>query len=252
MTSPRDPWWERYFDETFIDLYRDFLTPERTAREVAGLREMLMLQPGAEVLDVACGWGRHAVALAQAGFRVTGLDLSETLLEAARRRAEKEGVEVDFVHGDMRALPWTERFDVVLSLFSSLGYFGSDEEDLRVLRGACAALKPGGFFLLETMHRDHVAGRYADRDWWETGDGTLVWVEREFDAVEGVSREWTRWRRGGRTGEKYHEIRIRTATEWDVLLRQAGLTPVEWHGDWELAPFVQGSEDLIVVALRRP
>jgi cyclopropane fatty-acyl-phospholipid synthase-like methyltransferase len=245
--SAPDRWWEGYFDESFVDLYRDFLTPERTAREIAGLREMVPLEPGAEILDVACGWGRHSLALARAGYRVTGMDLSETLLRHARARAEREGVRVEWLRADMREIPYRGRFDAVLSLFSSLGYFLSDEEDLRVLRGARDALRPGGWFVLETMHRDHAVGGYTERDWWETEDGATVWVEREFDAVEGISREWTRWRRRSKSGEKFHELRIRSATEWAVLLRAAGLEPVEWWGDWELAPFVHTSEDLIVV-----
>ncbi|HET6232270.1 MAG TPA: methyltransferase domain-containing protein [Longimicrobiaceae bacterium] len=250
MTAPSD-WWADYFDEKFVDLYRHFLTNERTEREVAGIREMLSLAPGAEVLDLACGWGRHSIELAEAGFRVTGLDFSPTLLASARKRAKAAGVTVDFVKGDMREVPWTGRFDAVLSLFSSLGYFLSDEEDLRVLRSAHDALKPAGLFLMETMHRDHIVGAFAERDWWENEDGTTVWIEREFDAVDGVSREWLRWSRAGKTGEKYHELRIRNATEWDVLLRRAGLEPVEWYGDWENAPFIHTSEDLIVVARRK-
>ncbi len=244
------PWWEGYFDETFIDIYRDFLTPERTEREVRGLREMVSLQPGAAVLDLACGWGRHSVELARAGFAVTGLDYSETLLTRGRRRAEAAGVAPEFVRGDMREIPWTGRFDAVLSLYSSMGYFLSDDEDLRVLRGAREALKPGGVFVMETMHRDHVAAAYAERDWWETDGGATVWVEREFDAVEGVSREWTRWSKGRQSGEKFHELKVRTATEWDRLFRHAGLRPVDWHGDWEMAPFVHSSPDLIVVCER--
>jgi SAM-dependent methyltransferase len=181
---------------------------------------------------------------------VTGLDLSETLLERGRKRAAAAGVEVDFVHGDMREIPWRGRFDAVLSFYSSLGYFLSDDEDLRVLRGAREALRSDGVFVLETMHRDHIVGDYAARDWWEADDGTTVWVEREFDAVEGVSREWLRWSKAGKGGEKYHELRIRTATEWDRLLRAAGLVPVDWYGDWELAPFIHTSEDLIVVCRR--
>jgi ubiquinone/menaquinone biosynthesis C-methylase UbiE len=244
--TPRG-WWDGYFDERFIDIYRDFLTPERTEREIQGLREMTMLEPGAEVLDVACGWGRHSIALAREGFRVTGVDWSETLLARARKRADAAGVQVEWVRGDMRELPWHGRFDAVLSLYSSLGYFLSDADDLRVLHGAAAALKPGGTFVLETMHRDHIVGGFAERDWWETDSGATVWVEREFDAVEGVSREWTRWHQGDRGGEKYHELRIRTATEWNALLREAGLLPVDWWGDWEMAPFLHSSENLIVV-----
>jgi len=240
-------WWEGYFDQTFISLYRDLLTRERTEREIRGLREMVALPPGAAVLDVACGWGRHSIELARAGYAVTGLDLSETLLARARKRAAAARVEAAFVRGDMREIGRRGEFDLVLSLYSSLGYFLSDDEDLRVLRGVREALRPDGAFVLETMHRDHIVGAYAARDWWETDDGLTVWVEREFDAVEGVSREWTRWSKGKESAEKYHEIRIRSATEWDALLRAAGLVPVDWYGDWELAPFIHTSEDLIVV-----
>ncbi len=251
MSGPDErEWWSDYFDRQFVRIYRDFLTPERTAREVEGITEMLDLPAGARVLDLACGWGRHSIELARAGFRVTGLDLSETLLARARRRAAATGVEVEWVRADMREIGRAGEFDAVLSLYSSLGYFLSDEEDLRVLRAAREALRPGGWLLLETMHRDHVVGDYAERDWWETGDGATVWVERELDAVEGVSREWLRWRKGEESGEKFHALRVRNATEWDALLRAAGFRPVDWYGDWELAPFVHTSADLIVAARR--
>lgn len=241
-------WWHSYFDADFLRIYRDFLTPERTQREVAGLREMLALPYGARILDLACGWGRHSVELARAGFAVTGLDLSPTLLDEARRRADEAGVQVEWVRCDMRNLPWSGEFDAVLSLFSSLGYFGSDADDLRVLRAAHQALRPGGALLLETMHRDQVVAAYAERDWWETEDATTVWMEREWDAVRGISHELLRWRRADQRGERHHRIRVRSATEWRRLLRRAGLQPLEWYGDWDRAPFDRASEQLIVLA----
>jgi ubiquinone/menaquinone biosynthesis C-methylase UbiE len=244
--TPR-AWWEGYFDDSFVEIYRDFLTPQRTEHEIEGLLEMIPHGAGSSALDVACGWGRHSVALARAGLEVTGLDFSETLLSRARKRAQAAGVNVELVHGDMREIPWSGRFDLACSLYSSLGYFLSEEEDLKVLRGIHRALRPAGVFVLETMHRDHIMGGYAERDWWTTDSGTTVWVEREFDAVEGISREWTRWSKGAGSGEKYHEMQLRTATEWDRLLRTAGLIPMEWYGDWGLAPFTHKSEDMIVI-----
>jgi SAM-dependent methyltransferase len=245
------PWWEGYFDDAFVEIYRDFLTPERTELEIAGLREMIPLPPDAAVLDLACGWGRHSVALARAGFAVTGVDFSGTLLTRARRRAQAAGVQVEWVQADMREIPWADRFDLAGSFYSSLGYFLDDAEDLRVLRAVHRALRRDGVFVLETMHRDHVMGGYAERDWWMTDSGATVWVEREFDAVEGISREWTRWTKGQNSGEKFHEMQLRSATEWDRLLRQAELIPVDWYGDWGLAPFTHKSEDLIVVCRKQ-
>ena len=243
-------WWERYFDDDFIDLYSPFLTQERTRAEVAGLLEILALPVGAYVLDLGCGWGRHSIELADAGLVVTGVDLSATLLHHAERLAAEAGVVADWVRSDLRDIAWAGEFDAAVSLFSSLGYFLSDEEDLRALRAARRALRPGGSFVLESMHRDQVAREYAERDWWSGPMGEHVWVEREFDAVQGISREWLRWQTADGVREKFHAVRIRSATEWDTLLRSAGFEPVEWYGDWDLAPFGRESETLIVHAVR--
>ena len=146
--------------------------------------EILGLPTEARVLDLACGWGRYAVPLQEAGLRVIGFDRSLSLLKAAQRQGAGDD-RVQWVCGDMRALPFIGSFDAVLSLFSSLGYFGSEAEDLRVLRSVATTLRPEGRLLLETMHRDAVVRDFAERDWWEGEGGERVWAEREFDTVHG-------------------------------------------------------------------
>ena len=248
--SPRSEprWWEGYFDEDYIELYAPLLPPEHSRMEAETVYEMLALRPGARVLDLGCGWGRHSVELARLGCSVVGLDQSPVPLERAAALADEAGVVVEWVRGDVRERRWNAEFDVVVSLFSSLGYSGGDEDDVLALRAARAALVPEGSFVLETMHRDPLARGYTERDWWPGASGEPVWVEREFDAVEGVSREWLRWLRDGQPREKYHEIRIRAAPEWAALLERAGLDPLAWYGSWELDPFDLRSDRLIVVA----
>lgn len=243
-TAAAGGWWERYFDRDFLELYRPLLPSEDAAHEVDAAMDALELPPPARVLDLACGWGRHALPLAARGYHVTALDLSPALLAEGQRAAGERGCPVEWVRGDMRRLPFRSAFDAVLCFFSSLGYQLSDDEDLRVLGTVRDALQPGGRLLLETMHRDQVAREFAERDWWEGPDGEPVWVEREFDAVAGVSREWLRW---GKV-EKYHEIRIRSASEWDALLRRAGFEVNEWLGGWDLTPFDRTSDRLIAIA----
>jgi cyclopropane fatty-acyl-phospholipid synthase-like methyltransferase len=248
VAHPAPGWWESYFDEDFYELYAPLLPEEDSRLEAETIHELLALGPGARVLDLGCGWGRHSVELARLGCSVVGLDQSAVLLERGRRLAEEAGVQVEWVRGDMGAIEWRDEFDAVVSLFSSLGYSGRDEDDVRVLLGASRALRDGGSFLLETMHRDQVARGYLESDWWEGADGRPVWVEREFDAVLGVSRETLRWLASGGVREKYHEIRIRTATEWSGLLEAAALEPLSWYGGWDLSPFGMRSDHLIVVA----
>lgn len=239
-------WWDEYFDETFLQVYQALLPAEEAEDEVEAVLAALDLEPPARVLDLACGWGRHAIPLAARGFRVTGVDLSATLLETARTAALEEGVDVSWIRGDMRELELDGGFDAVICLFSSLGYSLSDADDLRVLRGVREQLRPGGHFLFETMHRDLVAREFVERDWWPGPDGTPVLVEREFDSVAGVSRETLRWG----TQEKHHVIRVRAASEWAALVEEAGLTAEEWLGSWDLEPFSHQSERLVLLASR--
>jgi SAM-dependent methyltransferase len=239
------PWWDAYFDADFAEIYGALLGDDESAEEAAAAAGILALEPGDAVLDLACGWGRHAIPLARGGCRVVGLDRSAHLLA----RAAAEGAPARWVRGDVRHLPFGSRFRAVLSLFSSLGYFPDEADDLRALREVRRVLLPDGLFLLETMHRDLVAREFVERDWWEMEDGRTVWVEREFDPVAGISHEALRWRTAhDSVGEKRHSIRVRAASEWDALLRRAGLTPLAWYGSWEMEPFSVSSERLIVVA----
>jgi SAM-dependent methyltransferase len=242
-------WWTTYFDDVFLRIYRPLLGDQRTAAEIDAVQELLPRPACERILDVGCGWGRHSVPLAQHGYQVTGVDLSDFLLGVGRREADRAGVQVRWVQGDMRALPFQAEFDAAISLFSSLGYFGGDEGDERVLRGIHAALKPGGLLLVDSMHRDVIAREFAERDWWETPEGDLVWVEREFDAVAGISHDLLRWRAAdGSSGEKMHHVRVRTASEWKNLLERCGFKPVEWFGGWDLDAFDHTSRRLLVLA----
>ena len=159
---------EHAFDEDYLYFYEELLTPERTAAEVELVWKLLELEPGLELLDLACGHGRIANPLAERGVRVTGLDATPLFLELARADAAERGVEVEYVEGDMRSIPWTDRFDRVLCWFTSFGYFG-DEENRQVLAEAYRALEPGGLLAIEmnNLLRPHpgVRGRGRHRAW---------------------------------------------------------------------------------------
>ncbi len=137
---PDPDWFESFFGADYFEIYRDFFTPEATAADVDGIVSRLGLQAGARVLDLACGHGRHAIPLAERGFRVTGYDLSEAMLERARTDAIARGIEVRWMRGDMRALPFDTEFDAVINVFTAFGYFADPAEDLEVLRRVRRAL----------------------------------------------------------------------------------------------------------------
>ena len=238
------PWWRGYFGADFFDLHVDLFPEELSRREVAGMLELLRVPTDAHILDVPCGWGRHAVLFAEQGYQVVGADLSFDLLRRAAAGPR-------YVAADVRAQPFpAASFDVVINVFTSLGLFLDDAEDRAALREAHRLLKAGGRFLLESMHRDDVVTDYADRDRWVLPDGTEVRVRRRFDPVAGISHERLQWRRGDQRGRKQHALRLRTATEIAALLQEAGFADVAYYGNWDGRPFTHRDGSLIAVATK--
>jgi ubiquinone/menaquinone biosynthesis C-methylase UbiE len=255
--SREPPWWRGYFDDAWFDLHEPLFPEVRSREEVGAIRELLALHHGARILDIPCGWGRHTRLFAEAGLTAFGADLSLSLLRRARPRARggapgrRRGNAPRYAACDVRFLPFTDAsFDAVVNVFTSLGLFARDADDLRALREARRVLLPGGRFLLDTMHRDEVVAAYADHDRWTLPDGTRVEVRRRFDPVTGMSHEHLEWRRGAQRGEKRHVLRLRTAGEVAALLRRAGFRAVEYYGGWHAEPFTHRSERLIALASR--
>src|SRR5689334_23926815 len=123
MKAKQTDWWATYFDAHYLLEYQPIFNFARDREEVARLMEVLALPAGSRILDVPCGQGRHAHLLAEAGFDVDGFDLSRDLLARAKERGN--GPRLRYTRGDMRRLParWTARFDAVVNLFTSFGFF---------------------------------------------------------------------------------------------------------------------------------
>jgi len=231
------------------------LPPERTLREVEGivrLLEQFGVRPGAAMLDLACGHGRHAVPLAQRGYRVTGQDLSQVFLRRAEGDARTAGVSVRWLHGDMREIPFEAEFDAVINIFTAFGYFETEAEDLEVLRQVREALKPGGVFLLETMHRDALVRGYQPHGITRHEDGLVVLEERAFDQLSGRNRvRLTMIHPDGTRREHEHAARVYSATDLARLCVDAGLEVAAHHGGLDGSALTLNSRRL-VLACRRP
>ena len=236
MTSdvPAD-WYDGYFEEEWLDEIALHIPEERTNAEVDFVVEKLELEPGARVLDVACGHGRHSLELARRGFAVTGVDLSPRSIALAGEAAEREGVDATFLVRDARDVAFDSEFDAAINLFTSaLGYFENDAENGRVVDGVARALRPGGSFLVDTINLLSLAGGFQELHWEEYESGTLMVERRAFDFERGRSgSDWTFVRPDGSRHTIRHTLRVYAPHELMAMFEAAGLDVVGSWGNWE-------------------
>ncbi len=243
------PWYRDFFGRHYLDTYQHVLTPERTIREVDFIESTLALPQGARILDLCCGHGRHLVELADRGYSMTALDLDSFFLDIAGGEAERRGLKVSLELRDMRDIPFVEEFDAVINMFTAFGYLESDDEDQKVLDGVAGALKPGGLFLIELMHRDFLARIFQPHGWYETEAGLKVLEERSFNPLTGRNdvRNITIYP-DGTIREAHHSVRIYTLTELARMITAAGLKIEATYGGTDGSPFTLESRRLTVLS----
>jgi ubiquinone/menaquinone biosynthesis C-methylase UbiE len=236
---------EAVFDDDYLYFY-DRQLAEVADDNVALIWQLLELEPGMEVLDLACGHGRIANRLAARGCRVTGLDVTPRFLDLARRDAQERGVEVTYVHGDMRALEWTRAFDRVVNWFTSFGYF-TDEGNRQVLAGVYRALRPGGRLLIETMHQPVVLREWGN--WVIEQDGDWLIDHHQYEPLTGRIHTTRIVIRGGKSRTMRFFVRVLGFTELRDWLLATGFSSVDGYGP-EGRPLLADSRRMIAVAYR--
>lgn len=244
-------WWRSYFDAGYLNEYSPVFDLVEERRQVARISELLALPHGARVLDLACGQGRHAHLLAEAGFDVDGLDYSRDMLKAAKARGT--GKTLRYTRGDMRSLPlrWTRRFDGVVNLFTSFGFFDASSDDALVLKQVARVLKRGGTFVWQGGNRDAITDRFLRGDTWSTEDGTEVRQDRRFDALSGFLTIDSTWTRKRRVERRSHRIRLYTASHLAALMDAAGLEVTAAYDGFGAGGLTRRSHEMLLVARRR-
>lgn len=238
--SPASDWYKTAFRYDYLRVY-PHRNDDEARRQVDFLVDRLDVPPSCEVLDLGCGDGRHSLELTRRGFRVTGLDLSEELLERARRRTADEGLDITFIQGDMRDPPAVRAFDLVVNFFTSFGYFREDGENARVLEAISRALRPGGRFLMDYLNREYVISTLVPSD-RRTVEGMEVqqrrWITGDPSAAGGHVRinKQVRIREDGAERSYGESVRMYTLEELEALMDRAGLEVTQTYGDFDGRP----------------
>ena len=261
MTVPSN-WYETFFHGIPLDLWRKAVSPQQTTAEADFMIKTLGCEAGSRLLDVPCGNGRLSLQLAQRGYRVTGIDLSEEFIQEARAAALSLSLDnpnpptpggndlllqVDFVLGDMRHIEGEAIFDGAFCCGNSFGYLEyADMETF--LGGVSRALKPGARFVVETgVAAESILPKLEGRTWYQIED-ILMTVEHRYLAEESCVDTSYMFIRDGKAETRDAKYWVYTVAEIRRMLERAGFKVAQLYGSTNSEPYVLGSGDLFIVA----
>jgi SAM-dependent methyltransferase len=240
-------WWKTFFNAAFYGPNLEAIPAERTEHEVDFAVSALKLKKRAAVLDLCCGTGRHAIELARRGYKVTGLDFNAEYLETAARKAAAAGLKIELVKGDMRRIPFENRFDGAVNLFASFGYFDNDAENFKVFSSLARSLKPGGRFLLETLNREWLVRNFQEMRSSEEEAG-LETEFNYFDPREDACITHWAWKRGRRKTEHESRVKMYCYTTVKRGMERRGLRIVDSFGDYDGSEYGMESGRMMILA----
>jgi SAM-dependent methyltransferase len=201
---------------------------------------------GGRLLDACCGVGRHSLEFARRGWKVTGVDITEAYLEAARESAEAFGCGAEFLKADIRSFRRPGGFDLAVNLFRSFGYFADIAEDSAALGNIAASLAPGGAFVLETLGKELAARDFSEGEWFERDGWTVLTAYEVVGAWEGLRNRWILMR-GDERYDRSFVLRLYSAREMAEAFREAGFASVEVYGGFTGRPYDEKAETMVVV-----
>jgi 2-polyprenyl-3-methyl-5-hydroxy-6-metoxy-1,4-benzoquinol methylase len=223
-------WFTELFDERYLEFYGGLLDLSLAEDDASFVDRALALATGARVLDLGCGFGRHAIALARSGYHLTGVDLSEPMLKLARELATSTQVAIEWQRRDMRDLRGLGPFDACICLYTAFGFFADDENRL-VLEQVRDVLRPGGAFMLDVSNPLALMRGWPQRTWHEGRDGTKL-EATEYDALSGraIARRTLFRPDGTRVDLPETSVRMYPPHELASLLRNSGFEIDQVYG----------------------
>lgn len=236
-------WFEQSFGNDYLIVYkhRDLQGAYEEVRRMVG---WLQLAEGAHILDLCCGMGRHALALHDFGYQVTGVDLSEVLLHEAHKLDARN--KVKWIRGDMRQVPLQDQFDAVVNLFTSFGYFSEDDDNLKVLQEIRRLLQPSGKFIIDYLNPSYVIKHIVPHS--QRVEGAMT-IEENRTIEDGFVKKQIVIREAGGPDRHYAEqVKLYPAEQLRALVEKAGLCIDQVYGNYDEQQFqAEASPRLILV-----
>ena len=222
-------WYKDWFNsEYYLRVYkhRDESEAERL---VLLIEKSVNLESQSSVLDMACGAGRHAIAFAKKGYKVTAVDLSQRLLEEAKKNAIDAGVNIDFVLSDILNFQTAKKFDLAVNLFTSIGYFETDEENYDVTEKANSLLKEDKYFVLDYFNKDFLLNNLIPTS-IISENGLKITQNRSIEGNRVVKKIIIE--NDDSFQEFYESVRLYSFEETKSIVERAGFKIIKEVGDF--------------------
>ena len=220
-------WWHEFFAE-FRPVF-DAIPPKMTNAVVRYIIRKLGLREAGSFLDCPCGVGRIAVPLAKKGIRVVGVDFMQPFLDELDTKAKRLRLPITTVRSDMRRIRFNNQFDACGNLWTSVGFFSKESDNLQVIKKMFQALKPGGKFVVQTINRDYIVSHFAPAIWYQV-DNVRILEENKFDyETSAVIGEW-HFVKGDKETVRSVLLRVYSCHELAAMFKRAGFVDVHASG----------------------
>jgi D-alanine-D-alanine ligase len=242
------PWYKEFFQNFYLNIYKDVLPLLRTEKEVNFIINILKLPKGSKILDLGGGYGRISVFLAKRGYKVYIQDLNKDFLEKAKREAKKQKIKIKTIHSDMRKIPFNNEFDAVINIFNSFGYLENDKEDNKVLQSINKALKPKGKLLIDVLNGNWLKNNYQPKTWRKLDD-TLILEENRLDkkTSRNIVEILILDLKNCKSFSTLQNLRIYSFSELKRTLSNNGLKIIKKYGSFDKEKFSSKSSKRIII-----
>jgi cyclopropane fatty-acyl-phospholipid synthase-like methyltransferase len=267
MVNIKTNWWKdqkgNLFDLTYIlgddsiDGYKPGETQtleERTKNETDGIIKLLELEEGHSILDIPCGYGRHSIELSKKGINITGVDYSKSHIKKAVKDSHNlKNIKFDI--GDMRKLnkSYYDKFDAVINMFYSFGFFNTDKENFQAMKQFYNVLTKGGKLLLHTdVCTEMINNKTTNTDQIRRlkHDNKLIIIEGYNKKNKRMQGSWEVTNKYGKdiASRSFYSVRIYSIPEYIDMAKECGFKWTNIYGSFQKDHFTKESKEMILLA----
>jgi SAM-dependent methyltransferase len=246
---------KEWFDNTAFwrDFYPLMFPKSRFADTPKQLNQLLKLAKpsGKNVLDLCCGPGRFSIALAKRGYKVTGVDKTEFLLNKAKALAKSSSTKIEWIHQDMRDFIRPDSYNLALNMFTSFGFFVNKDDDMLVIQNVYDSLRKGGIFVIDIIGKERLAKIFVPSFVETNPDGTMI--IRCHEVLDNWTRTHNQWIlvKKNKVVKYSFNLTVYSGQELIDRLEWAGFSDIKLYGNLDGEPYGFGSERLIAVARKK-